>query len=72
MENVMTQYNIIKYRKNMDENMVDNIKSFSKPIYDSWMKAYKKPLTSKQKQDKNDKEIIDWMKQFKHPTKLFI
>lgn len=72
MNNIMTQYNIIKYRKNMDETMVDNIKSFAEPKHDVWLKAHKKPLTSKQKQDKIDNEIINWMKQFKHPTKLFV
>ena len=72
MNNIMTQYNIIKERKNMDKTMVDNIKSFAEPKHDGWLKAHKKPLTSKQKQDKIDNEIINWMKQFKHPTKLFV
>ncbi len=72
MDNITQQYNIVKYRKNLDFDMVDKVNKFAEPKYESWMKAYKKPLTSKQKSDKNDKQIIDWMKQFKHPTKLFI
>ncbi len=71
INNIMGHYDIIKYRKNMDETMVDNIKSFAEPKHDVWLKAHKKPLTSKQKQEKIDKSIVDWMKQFKHPTKLF-
>lgn len=62
MDNVMQQYSIIKYRKNMDCYMTDSIKSFSEPKYESWIKAYKKPLTSKQKSDKTEKLICDWIK----------
>ena len=71
MDNVNTQYNIIKYRKDMDDTMVDNIKSFAEPKHEVWLKAHKKPLTSKQVQDINDKKIIDWMKQYKKCDNLF-
>jgi hypothetical protein len=72
IDNIMKHYDIVQYRKNIDFNMEYCIEKFAEPKYECWMKAYKKPLTSKQKQDINDKEIINWMKQFKHPTKLFI
>ena len=72
IKKIMNEFNITKYRKNIDNDMYFKIKEFAEPKYECWMKAYKKPLTSKQKEIINDKQIIDWMKQFKHPTKIFV
>lgn len=70
-EKITSTLKLLEYRKSVDEYLNEfNVKDYlnKDDKYTPTMRAFKKPLTSHQKQLKVDKEIVDWMRQFKTPV----
>ena len=67
-DKITSTLNLLEYRKSVDEYLHEyKVKDYlnTDVKYTPTMKAFKKPLTSHQKQLKADKEIIAWMRPFK-------
>ena len=71
-DSITSTLKLLEYRKSVDEYLHEyKVKDYlnTDDKYTPTMKAFKKPLTSHQKEIKTDKEIITWMRPFK--TGLF-
>ncbi len=74
-EKIKTTLELLQCRKKVNDYLYEfKVKDFLEPTekYTPTMKAFKKPLTSVQKQQNVDKMYIDWMKQFKSSAKLLL